>query len=128
MSKDTILDHLFILRPMLHLPVWTIAILGYYSHHPAESGRLDIPILLLLGSGLFGAVFLINQIFDIESDRINNKLHFLPKGYVKINIAWIMIVLLNVFSLIAAFFISAGVGLASLMIVTNSFTLQARAV
>lgn len=116
MSKNALLDHIFILRPMLHLPVWTIAILGYYGHHPALSGWLDIPVLMLVGSGLFGAVFLINQIYDIESDRINNKLHFLPRGYVKVNIAWIMTVLLNILSLLLAFCISPQVGIASIMI------------
>jgi len=117
MFRNSILDHLFILRPMLHLPVWTIVILGYYSHQPADPGWLKIPALMLLGSGLFGAVFLINQIYDIESDRINNKLHFLPKDYVKVKIAWLMTVLLNIVSLILAFLISPRVGFVSLIII-----------
>jgi len=117
MLKNALLDHLFILRPMLHLPLWTIAILGYFGHHPVDSGWFEIPVLMLVGSGLFGAVFLINQIYDIESDRINNKLHFLPKGYVKVNIAWIMTVLLNIISLIIAFYISIQVAIASIIII-----------
>jgi len=117
MLKNALLDHLFILRPMLHLPLWTIAILGYFGHHPVDSGWFEIPVLMLVGSGLFGAVFLINQIYDIESDRINNKLHFLPKGYVKVNIAWIMTVLLNIISLIIAFYISIQVAIASTIII-----------
>ncbi len=72
---------------------------------------------MLVGSGLFGAVFLINQIYDIESDRINDKLHFLPKDYVKVWAAWVMIVLLNAVSLIIAFCVSFEVALASLIII-----------
>jgi 4-hydroxybenzoate polyprenyltransferase len=110
-------DYFFVLRPMLHLPVWTILILGYYSGSFGQNHRWELLSALLIGTGLFGAVFMINQIYDIESDRINNKLHFLPRGYIKVPVAWAMTVGLNVISLIGAFAMSIRVGLIVAMVV-----------
>jgi 4-hydroxybenzoate polyprenyltransferase len=67
-------------------------------------------------TGLSGAVFILNQIFDIESDRINKKVHFLPKGYVKIGAAWTLYAVLNIVSLSFAFAISTTAGLLGLAI------------
>jgi len=92
-------------------------ILGYYRSQPADSSWYILPVSLLLGTGIFGAVFLTNQIYDIESDRLNNKLFFLPRGIVKLSVAWLMTILLNFVSLIAAFSISFSVGLASLLVI-----------
>jgi 4-hydroxybenzoate polyprenyltransferase len=36
-----------------------------------------------------GGIYIINQIIDIESDRINKKLYLLPQGYIKVSHAWI---------------------------------------
>jgi len=117
MKFINILDHIFILRPMLHLPVWTIMILGYYRAQSDISSWTVLPVSLLLGSALFGAVFIINQIYDIESDRLNDKLHFLPKGIVKTGVAWIITIFLNLISLVIAFYISFAVGFASLLVI-----------
>ena len=110
-------DYIFVLRPMLHLPVWTILILGYYSGSFGQDHRWELLSALLIGTGLFGAVFLINQIYDIESDRINDKLHFLPRGYIKVPVAWAMTIGLNIISLIGAFAISIQIGLIAAMVV-----------
>ncbi|MCP4580047.1 MAG: UbiA family prenyltransferase [candidate division Zixibacteria bacterium] len=117
MKTDKLLDHIFVLRPMLHIPVWTVGILGYFSYGDAESGWLEIPLMMLIGTGLFGAVFLINQIYDIESDRINDKVFFLPRGLVTPGWTWLMTIMLNVISPILAFYISFGAGVAALIIV-----------
>jgi 4-hydroxybenzoate polyprenyltransferase len=110
-------DYLFILRPMLHLPVWTILILGYYSQGiDLDRGR-HLFWAMLIGTGLFGAVFLINQIYDIESDRVNNKLHLLPRGYIKVPVAWGMTIGLNLLSLAGAFCLSIPIGIVALLII-----------
>jgi len=114
MKTDTLLDHIFVLRPMLQIPVWTIGILGYFSYGSAGPGWLKIPLLIVIGTGLSGAAFLINQIYDIESDRINDKIHFLPKGYVKPGIAWLITIMLNIISIAVAFYISFWAGVTAL--------------
>lgn len=111
MSYIRIFDYFFILRPMLHLPVWTVLLLGYYSYDYSHGNKWNLLLALVLGTALFGGVFLINQIYDIESDRINNKLHFLPRGIIKVSVAWLMTILLNLVSLIGGFVISFKIGL-----------------
>jgi 4-hydroxybenzoate polyprenyltransferase len=111
-----IFDYFFVLRPMLHLPVWTILILGYYSHGYSHGNKWHLLLSLLVGTGLAGTAYLVNQIFDIESDRINDKLHFLPKGYIKIRTAWIMTFVLSLVSLAAAFYISQAAGIVAVLI------------
>ncbi|MFP4012706.1 MAG: UbiA family prenyltransferase [Chitinispirillaceae bacterium] len=108
-----ILDIFFLLRIPLLAPVWTILILGWIVGNP------DLSIGDLLYSGqssplwhaLFGfsllvaSIYVVNQISDIESDRINRKLFLLPHGYVSVRTAWIL-----------AFFCAAtGLFLASLL-------------
>ncbi len=109
-----ILDHIFALRPMLQIPVWTIMILGYYGF--SESASIVLLLALVIGTGLASGVFLINQIYDIESDRINQKIHFLPKGLVKISTAWMMAISLYLMSLILAFCLSVKVGFLAIVI------------
>jgi 4-hydroxybenzoate polyprenyltransferase len=111
-----ILDHIFVLRFMLIIPVWTVLLLGFYhsGNGLPFSGRMLW--ITLAATGLSGAVFILNQIFDIESDRINNKVYFLPKGYIKISKAWAMFAALNILSIIISFSVSPTVGLIGLAI------------
>lgn len=104
------------MRPMLHLPVWNVIIFGYYSYSVSQSNKSALLLALAIGSGLCGAAFLLNQIYDIESDKLNNKLHFLPGQYVRIKTAWLMIILLDLFSLSLAFKISLNMGLIGISI------------
>jgi 4-hydroxybenzoate polyprenyltransferase len=112
-----IADHFFVLRPMLHLPVWTILLLGYSANLIPIHYSTTLLLVLVSGTGLFGAVFLINQIYDIESDRINDKIHFLPKGIISIKTAWVMTIALNLVSLAIAFTLSMVTGFVALLIV-----------
>ena len=117
MKLNIIPDYFFILRPMLHLPVWTIAILGYYGTGPDHPGWGRLVLVLVLGTLLAGAVFVLNQIYDIESDRINNKLFFLAEGIISVRMAWLIVICLNIISLIIGFALSIKVGIVSVLIV-----------
>ena len=92
-------------------PVWTILLLG---HHRSSqlSGINHLPgLALLLITFLVGAVYILNQIFDIESDRLNQKLFFLAQGHISVRAAIIETILLNILSVIPAFIISWQLGL-----------------
>jgi 4-hydroxybenzoate polyprenyltransferase len=105
------LDYLFVIRPVLMPPVWTILLLG---HHRSAvlSGESNLPgLILLLVTFLVGAVYLLNQIYDVESDRINKKLFFLSEGYISKKNAIFQTILLNLISIIPAYFISLNLGL-----------------
>lgn len=116
MNYYSILDHVFVMRPMLHLPVWTITILGFYAFEQSSEYNISLLTALAVVSGLSAAAFLLNQIYDIDSDRVNNKLHFLPRQYVRVGTAWVMFILLTSVSLILAVLISIKVALVSLLI------------
>jgi len=105
------LDYLFVIRPVLMPPVWTILLLG---HHRSAvlSGESNLPgLILLLVTFLVGAVYLLNQIYDAESDRINKKLFFLAEGYISKNNAIFQTILFNLISIVSAYLISRELGL-----------------
>ncbi len=92
-------------------PVWTILLLG---HHRSSqmSGESHLPgLALLLITFLVGAVYVLNQIFDIESDRLNRKLFFLAQGHISPKAAISETIILNVLSVVPAFIISWQLGL-----------------
>jgi 4-hydroxybenzoate polyprenyltransferase len=92
-------------------PVWTILLLG---HHRSAVlfGESNLPgLILLLVTFLVGAVYLLNQIYDVESDRINKKLFFLAEGHISKKNAIFQTILLNLVSIIPAYFISLNLGL-----------------
>jgi len=91
-------------------PVWTILLLGH-RRSSQLSGESNLPgLALLLVTFLVGAVYVLNQIFDIESDRLNQKLFFLAKEYISKKSAIFEMVLLNLASIIPAFLISEKLG------------------
>ena len=99
-----LLDCFFLLRFPLLAPVWTIFILGWICGTTAlpPGGRYVFPIdglkyanlwVVLAGFSLIVAsIYVVNQIVDIESDRINRKLFLLPHGFVSIRTAWMLAV------------------------------------
>jgi 4-hydroxybenzoate polyprenyltransferase len=99
-----VFDHLFLLRPILFVPLWALTLLGYFW---AEGGTYRLAWLpqgrlllsLFLYSLLMGSVYVLNQIFDRESDRLNRKLYLLAEGYVTLRAAWVECFLLLVVSL-----------------------------
>lgn len=41
-----------------------------------------------------GGIYILNQIIDLESDKINKKLYLLPEGYIPVKHAWIELILI----------------------------------
>ena len=85
-------DMLFLLRLWLLAPVWTVLILGWIvGNQNARVGEFEYGTLFinLLGfSLLVASIYIVNQIRDVESDRINRKLFLLPQGIISIPAAW----------------------------------------
>ncbi|MCI0595150.1 MAG: UbiA family prenyltransferase [candidate division Zixibacteria bacterium] len=98
-----LLDYFFATRPVLFMPVWTVALLGAGQ---AAGHRISGEVassLLFATACLFGAVYLVNQIFDRESDLINDKGFFLSRGIVSVPEAAVLAVGLNMAALAVAF-------------------------
>lgn len=85
------LDHIFLLRPLVLIPVWTFFLLGAWH---SSSGSFETVETAGFLSGiiaftlLIGAVYIINQISDRVSDLDNNKLFFLPRAIISVKSAW----------------------------------------
>ena len=101
-KRTNILDYFFVLRPILLVPAWTMLLAGFYQAQ-IQAGAAAKPVLMLPGklwlalalySGLMGAVYIVNQIFDIETDRLNKKLFLVAEGYVSKAGIWAEAVLL----------------------------------
>lgn len=99
------LDILFFLRPMLLLPVWTVYLLFYGFYFPDQSLSLSFVADLASFSLIMAAAYVINQIFDIETDRLNRKLGFFePPISLTLTQGWLIYALLNVAALMYAVF------------------------
>jgi 4-hydroxybenzoate polyprenyltransferase len=88
------------------VPLWTLTLVGYYlsgaegvTHRFAWLPRGRLVVSLLVYSLLMGSVYILNQIFDRDTDRLNQKLHLLAEGYISLRTAWVECVALIVISL-----------------------------
>ncbi len=85
------LDYFFVLRPMLFFPGWVTLLAGYfimerqqlyYNQSQIQAVHIDqVSLLLLIFASAMGASFLLNQLKDIESDKLNQKLFIVAGGY-----------------------------------------------
>lgn len=92
-------DYIFLLRPTLFVPVWTFLLIGYAR----AGGAGKMPALLcafILYTLLMGTIYIINQIADRESDKINKKLFLLSEGYISPKNAYIEILVLLIIVLL----------------------------
>lgn len=82
----TVLDYLFLMRPMLMPPVWTIGLLGFASARTAPASVSCVSAIIPLGlfTILTAGVYVQNQIYDIEGDRLNRKLFLLAEGHIAV--------------------------------------------
>ncbi|HEX9913207.1 MAG TPA: UbiA family prenyltransferase [candidate division Zixibacteria bacterium] len=105
------LDYIFVLRPVLMVPVWTILLLGYYQGSRDASFDKSLLWLFLFATFFIGGVYLLNQIYDLETDRKNKKLFFLAEGYISKKNAWVLTVFSYLFSVLPAYFLSLTIGI-----------------
>jgi 4-hydroxybenzoate polyprenyltransferase len=89
-----LLDYVFVLRPATLVPLWLFYLNGSTLAASRLSIRLplfyparDVALGFVAMTSILGAAFLLNQIADVESDRINEKLYFLPRGIISIRAA-----------------------------------------
>lgn len=88
-----VFDRWFLARPVLMPPVWTIVLLAAVPQGILLPFNILPPFApriwggLALSFFLAGAVYILNQVFDIASDRTNDKLFFLPQGIVSVQAA-----------------------------------------
>ncbi len=86
------LDYFFVLRPTLFFPVWTVSLAGYWAQERfgtlcknssqvvAVGSDVNLLFVLLILTLMMAGIFLLNQLYDVETDRINNKLYLIASG------------------------------------------------
>lgn len=96
------------MRPTLFVPVWTFFLLGFYKGNLLQEGysnyQITKPFVLafILYTLLMGGVYILNQITDIKSDKINKKLYLLPGGYISVKYAYLEMIILFVIAFVLA--------------------------
>lgn len=122
-----LLDYIFAARPMLLLPVWSIFLVALHYHHQLAEKTFSWPDLLILFclTILTAGAYYINQVFDIESDKINSKLGFLQKRLVSAGTLMAMYIIFSVVALSAAVFISTTLLIIFLQLLLLSFVYSA---
>jgi 4-hydroxybenzoate polyprenyltransferase len=77
-------DFFFVLRPLIMIPAWSLYVLG--AHAPA-SRRAVATALVQPGfwcmTAVLACAYVLNQILDVESDRLNDKGFHLTRGLLR---------------------------------------------
>lgn len=109
------LDYFFVLRPMLFFPGWVTLFSGYFIAYRnilyfkqvqiQAVDLVEVGLLLLLFGAAMGASFLLNQLKDVESDSLNDKLFIVAGGYLTLKaIRWEIGILLLIALFLASNF------------------------
>jgi 1,4-dihydroxy-2-naphthoate octaprenyltransferase len=125
-------DYIFVLRPTLFFPVWTVYAAGYLAFHKFSGAglngtapTLDQTALSLLGvlTLLMGSGYILNQLCDVETDRRNHKLFLIADHHLSPLAAWSEMILLSAFTLVAGFYYGTAIGvlLAIIFLLTGIF-------
>ena len=107
-SPSRLQDYLFLMRPMILIPVWTFYLLGAYHGMRAGDRAVDVRRLLVgivSFTALMGAIYIVNQIADRDVDRANRKLFLIPDAIISVRSAWIEAALLVALSFLLALFL-----------------------
>lgn len=85
-------DYLFILRPLILIPVWNFLLIGSYlagTRIEQLNACPHIVLSLIIYTCIMGGIYILNQIMDIETDKINKKVFLLSDGYMPVKNAYI---------------------------------------
>jgi 4-hydroxybenzoate polyprenyltransferase len=102
-------DVVFLMRPTLFFPVWTFYLAGLHGGRGAgraiEGFAHPLPSAAVMAalSALMGAVFILNQIQDAETDRVNRKLFLIANGDIPVRVAAVEAAVLSAAALVCAF-------------------------
>jgi len=119
-----ILDYFFFLRPVLFFPAWSTVLIAHFVSNPQQSIHTfiiinsELSLILLVFALLMGSAFIVNQIYDIETDTHNKKLFFLEKKIISIKEARN----LSIFSAVLGFILAAYLSI-YILIISLSFYL-----
>lgn len=100
MSKRSIFDYFFLLRPLILIPVWNFLLIGSFLARGRGSFSTDILLGVVLYTCVMGGVYILNQIMDRETDKVNKKLFLISEGYIPLRHAYVEMFLLWIFAVL----------------------------
>jgi 4-hydroxybenzoate polyprenyltransferase len=104
-ERSSPVDYVFLLRPMILIPVWTFCLLGAWHASRTTATPLD-GSLLLTGIASFtamvAAAYIVNQITDRAADRASGKLFLVSHGVIGLAAARVETCILIILSIAAA--------------------------
>jgi len=103
MSKFNPFDYFFILRPLILIPSWNFLLIGAYLSLRKSGLTYNIILGIVIYTCVMGGIYILNQIMDIETDKINRKLFLLSGGYIQIRWAYSEMILLWILAIILSF-------------------------
>ncbi len=104
-GRPSPVDYVFLLRPMILVPVWTFFLLGAWHASRTTGAPLDYTRLLAgiaSFTAIVGAAYIVNQITDREADRASGKLFLISHGVIDAKSAWTLAGTLTILSIAAA--------------------------
>ncbi|MFH1761638.1 MAG: UbiA family prenyltransferase [bacterium] len=121
------------MRPVLLAPVWTILLLGYYHGLVYQQKKVpffsfnlkEVLPVFFLWSIIVGGIYIINQIYDKENDKINKKLFLISEGHVSVPAAWCLTLFLYLGGIIGGFLISREIFIIFIISIIFSFIYSA---
>ena len=106
MRKSNPFDYFFLLRPLILIPSWNFLLIGAFLAQTGERpvGRLFLAMCIY--TCIMGGIYILNQITDRVTDRINKKLFLLSEEYIPIRHAYIEMTILWTAGLVVSAFFS----------------------
>jgi len=123
-----IFDYIFLVRPILMYPVWIYLLAGIWGGERSATEDINFSyqsvILIFVACTLvMGSAYIVNQIQDLDTDRINKKFFLITKDVISVKAAWIEAGILGSTGIVIGFLvnISTGLGLIILLMVAGYF-------
>ena len=119
-NRLRLLDYVFLTRPILFFPGWATLLIGYAaavgehqylssinhgSYFPAFFNT-SLILSLLAFTLAMGGCFVLNQVYDISSDKVNKKLFLLGDGFISVKNGYRESIFLIVLSFLPAAFLN----------------------
>lgn len=110
------LDYFFVLRPMLFFPGWSTLLAGYLIPYKSkiylpfstinQINYIELLILIFSFALVMGSTFILNQLADKKTDKINSKLFLISNNLISNKNAIIEVIVLTILSLSIGYLIN----------------------
>ncbi|MFO7889600.1 MAG: UbiA family prenyltransferase [bacterium] len=109
-------DYIFIARPVLMYPVWIFLLAGSWGAERSDEGGVYLKyrsalLMFTAVTLIMGGAYILNQIQDLETDKINQKFFLLSKEVISIKAAWMEAGSIIFLGVITGFILDKSIGL-----------------